>query len=110
MNLPGASDAWIPPEKLTRYLLCLTHPVGGPKAKFFRHYGFHEMNVHLLEEQLLLIARSEQVVEVAESPYGTKYSVDGTVRTPTQQVLTVRSIWIVEKGRNAPRFVTAFPA
>ena len=40
MMLPNAEDAYIPPEKLTDYLLLETHAVGKSKAKFFRSHGY----------------------------------------------------------------------
>ena len=42
MKIPNANAAFVPPEKLTGYLLALAHPVGGPKARFFRAHGFDE--------------------------------------------------------------------
>ena len=40
MKLPNAEQAVVDEAKLTRYLLDLTHPSGGPKAIFFLAHGF----------------------------------------------------------------------
>ncbi len=110
MRLPNSDQAGIPREKLTGYLLSTTHPVGGAKANFFRSFGFNDQNVELLEAGLLLIAQTEEVAAVTDSLYGTKYEMDGDLRTPSGRIVTIRTVWIVEAGERAPRFVTAIPA
>ena len=45
MKLPNRENAYIPPRKLTEYLLSETHSIGKSKAKFFRAIGFDEENV-----------------------------------------------------------------
>ncbi len=110
MRLPNASRAWIPREKLAEYLLSTTHPVGSAKAGFFRAFGFHDQNAELLEAGLLLVARTGKTSASTESPYGTKYEVDGDLGTPSGRTVTVRTVWIIEAGEQNPRFVTAFPA
>ena len=49
LQLPNATQAYIPPNQLKGYLLSETHTVGKAKAKFFRGLGFHETNVDALE-------------------------------------------------------------
>ena len=58
MKLPNAEEAFVPHEKLTGYLLALGHPVGGPKAAFFRKHGLDETNLAALESGLLRIAQN----------------------------------------------------
>jgi hypothetical protein len=43
------------------------------------------------------------------SVHGQKYIVDGMVLTPMGQDVIVRTVWIVDKGENRPRLVTAYP-
>ena len=81
MKLSNADAAFIPPDKITGYLLALAHPVGGSKARFFRAHGFDETNTEKLEAGLLAIARSADV-EVAQGPYGTKYVANGDLLSP----------------------------
>ena len=105
----GDYKAHIPREKLINYLLSETHAVGKSKTKFFRKFGFDETNVSQLERALLTIAQQEQVVEINASVHGAKYVIDGLIRTPEGAVVRVRTVWIVETGQDASRFVTAHP-
>jgi len=109
MKLPNCEHAYVPRAKLEGYLLALAHPVGGVKARFFRSLGFHEGNTHLLEQELLMIAAAGDVEEIVPSPHGTKYVVDGRIRTPGGRVARVRTVWVVDVGREHPRLVTAYP-
>jgi hypothetical protein len=99
----------VPRIKLTGYLLAESHPVGGPKAVFFRNLGFNEQNVRLLEEQLLEIARNEVVKNMLSSAHGTKYVIDGPLETESGGEVTIRTVWIIEHTSEQPRFVTAYP-
>jgi hypothetical protein len=108
-KLPNAADARVPLAKLTNYLLSLSHPVGGAKAKFFRRLGFDESTVLELKRGLIAIATSQPVSESVTSVHGTKYIVDGNLDAPGGTRVQVRTVWIVEPGEDHPRFVTAYP-
>lgn len=110
MELPNRKNAYISPSKLKDYLLSETHSVGKAKAKLFRTAGFNETNVALLKEGLLAIAHSGQVIETKSSPHGVKYVIDGLFKTPDGNSIKMRTVWIIDKGRERPRFVTAYPA
>lgn len=110
MKLPNAERAVLDPRKLTEYLLAATHPEGRPKARFFERAGFGRADAQALANALLELARSEEVTHVVDSPHGTKYIVDGRIETPTGVSVSLRTIWIVDAGRQVPRFVTAYPA
>lgn len=110
MKLPNGENAYIPPAKLTRYLLSETRSVGKAKAGFFRITGFDIASVSELERGLLAIALSEEVQEVVRSLHGTKYILDGALQSPTGRIVIVRTVWIVEPNQDRPRFVTAYPA
>jgi hypothetical protein len=109
MKLPRGDEAAFPLRKLTDYLLSETHLVGSSKAGFFRKLGFDDDNVRLLENHLLTIVRDEDVAEVASSPHGIKYVVDGRIEAPRGGVVVVRTVWIIESDRGRARFVTAYP-
>ena len=83
--------------------------MGRSKARFLHMFGFNETNINLLEQGLLTIAQTEKVKEVISSPHGTKYTIDGVLQTPTSRTVNIRTVWIIEKGRDNPRFVAAFP-
>lgn len=43
------------------------------------------------------------------TPHGVKYVLDGRMETPGGDTPMVRTIWIVDRGRDRPRLVTAYP-
>ena len=109
MQLPNCVSAFIEPQKLTRYLLSETHTVGKAKAKFFRALGFNETNVVLLENELLRIAKEVPFDEVMNTVHGPKYVITGEIVTPLGKSITILTVWIINTGEIAPRFVTARP-
>jgi hypothetical protein len=109
MFLPNRAHAFIPPEKLTGYLLSESHIVGRSKARFFRAHGFHEDNVHLLEQGLRWIAQHNEVEQEKTSAHGTKYVIRGTLQTPRGTVVAVETVWIIEKAEDKPSLITAYP-
>jgi hypothetical protein len=109
MELPNKSRAYVPPEKIRDYLLSETHAVGKSKAGYFRSYGFNNDSANQLQRGLLAIAHAGQVVSAETSPHGTKYIIDGGLETPKGVMIRVRTIWIIEKGQDSPRFITAYP-
>ncbi len=109
MKLPNKEKAYIPISKLIDYLLSETHITGKSKSKFFRKFGFNESNLDMLEQGLLAIAKTQDIVATNISPHGTKYIIDGNLFTPINRFVRIRTVWIVEKDQDAPRFVTAYP-
>lgn len=57
-------------------LLAETYPIGRSKAKFFRSVGFDESNAWILEQGLIEIAKTGEIVETAPSVHDVKY-IDG---------------------------------
>lgn len=109
MKLPQNDKALIPKDKLTDYVLSETHATGKFKGKLFRSLGFDETNVSVFEKALLNIAKSQEVKETLISPYGTKYIIDGNMKTPAEKIIKVRTIWIIEEGQKRPRLITVYP-
>ena len=109
MKLPNREMAYVPPSKLEGYLLAETHTAGRSKAKFFRGIGFNKTTIEELSAGLLRIAQECDVAHTVSSPHGTKYIIDGSLSTPTSRVVFIRTIWIIDTGLVAPRFVTAYP-
>lgn len=108
MLLPNRDEAYVPREKLTGYLLSQTHAVGRAKAQFFRAHGYRERTVDQFERDLLGLVQKSEVQQVTESPHGTKYVVEGILKTPRGPSIQVRTVWIIEPD-DRPRFVTAYP-
>jgi len=109
MQLPNRANAYISPKKLCEYLLSDTHPVGRFKSKVFTSAGFTEHNINSLREGLLAIAYTNGVREESQGSYGRKYVLDGALRASRGTLLQVRTVWIIDRGEDTPRFVTAYP-
>jgi hypothetical protein len=101
--------AYIPKAKIVDYLLSDSHPVGRFKARFFRSIGYSISTPETLEDALLSIAFSNSEKREVASPHAVKFIVDGTIRSPDDNIIRLRTVWIMDNERNAPRFVTAYP-
>ena len=108
--MPDWSEAYVPHEKLTGYLLSETHAVGKWKSELFRALGFTPENSTLLQDRLLELARTNEVTGRSETPYGTKYLIEGNLIAPNGRSIRLLTVWIVEQTDPRPRFVTAYPA
>ena len=109
MHLPNREKTYIPVSKLKDYLLSETHSVGKSKAKFLRSVGFNETNAHLLKQGLINIAHSQDIKEAVSSPHGIKYIIDGLLQTPAGGSIKMRTVWIIDRDQERPRFVTDYP-
>lgn len=108
MPIPDAESAFIPPEKLSNYLLNLTHPVGGPKARWLISLGYHPDNPDQLESDLLEIVRNSSDYVDETTRFGVKYVVFGQLQSPNGNLANVRTVWITETNVQQPRLVTAY--
>lgn len=110
MELPFIESLRVDQSKITGYLL--NEVTGRGKATFFLRLGFCLDDWEMLAAALKAQARDNPVVSVVDSPYGKRYSVDGTIETPDNRHICprVRTVWILEHGTNAPRLITAHPA
>ena len=109
MRMPNAEHVFIEQVKLRDYLLSEAHEDGRHKAKMFNSVGFLGGMFRELEAELLRVGRENDVVEVEEVVWGTKYVVHGLVTAPDERRALVKSVWIIDKGNDAPRLVTARP-
>ncbi len=108
-KLPNADAAYIEAGKITDYLLDVRHPDGAPKAAFFTRFGFRPDNPLALIEALLAHGRSNAVTRLQKKKFGTSYIVEGPLNTPDGRNPNMSTVWIIEYGGSAPRFVTAVP-
>jgi hypothetical protein len=107
--LPNADRAFVAPRKITHYLLAHDHPKGGAKAAFFESFGFAMDRWQELSEALLAHAAANPVVAVHSTSSGTKYEISGPLPAPDGRTPIVKSVWIIDTGSTAPRFITAVP-
>lgn len=99
MKLPNLDKAVIPRAKLTQYLLSGTHPYGRHKAAFFLRFGFRRESWKVLTSALTALAEDHEVAVVEDTPFGTRYNVEGILRTPDGRNPVVRVQYdLVEVG------------
>lgn len=109
MKIPNANAAIIPRRKIEDYLLNAEHPIGGAKAKFFFQLGFSRERWQELASALLVHAQENPVRNELTDDEGTTYIVEGELVAISGRRPRVRSIWLIETGALAPRFITAYP-
>lgn len=109
MKLPRAESAIVLRSKVEGYLLQLDHPIGHGKARFFIHFGFQREQWEELAAALRAHAQENPVSEALEDANGVTYLVEGRMKTPSGRLPRVRTIWLMETGELAPRFITAYP-
>jgi len=111
VKLRNAHLATVDRSKVVDYLLNEAHPDNGGKAQFFTSFGFSRDHPELLMKALRDVAEDGNVVHRVESAHGEKYVVDGWLSVHTQESRQphVRTVWIIDAGKEAPRLVTAYP-
>jgi hypothetical protein len=55
------------------------------------------------------LAESNDVKNATESPHGQKYVILGRIQSPSGKTPLVQTIWIMDKGLDAARLVSAYP-
>lgn len=109
MRLPGHDRVVVDAAKIRDYLLSDSHPIGRFKAPFFLALGYSRDDWQRLENDLRGLASIGDAQAAEENPYGQKYLIRGTLKGPTGRMRTVMTVWIVLRGEDFARFVTAFP-
>jgi hypothetical protein len=94
-------------SKIVDYLLSRSNSHG--KASFFLGFDFLPEAWEGMAKALKQHARTHPVSTVVDSPYGTRYSVDGELETPSGRRPRVRTVWIREADSDELRLITAHP-
>ena len=110
MQLPNAERAVVEDAKVRDYLLSPDHRVGRSKARFFGALGFEQPAWLILRDALVALALEGEAERGESSVFGQKYVVRGMLRGPAGRSAAVVTAWIVLRGDDVPRFVTAYPA
>jgi len=108
VKLRNGHLAVIDRSKVVDYLLNEAHPDNGGKARFFGLLGYSREDPDRLLQALREVAERGEVVSSAESAHGEKHVVDGRLSRHTQE-RSIRTVWIIDRGEDAPRLVTAYP-
>lgn len=94
-------------SKIVDYLLSRSNSHG--KASFFLGFGFLPEAWEGMANALRQHARTHPISAMVDSPYGTRYSVDGELETPSGRRPRVRAVWIREADSDELRLITAHP-
>ena len=79
------------------------------KQNFFTKLGFTTDAWQDLAKALLRHADDNKVAKTEDSPFGTRYIIEGEILAPKGKIATIRSVWFLETGKHIPRFVTSYP-
>jgi hypothetical protein len=109
VRVPNADKAQVSSEKLTGYLLNLSHKRGSAKARLPLSLGYRSDNPGVLEADLRSQHLSVDVSGTSANPYGVVCEIDGVIKTPSGRAVQFRSVWQVDDGADLPRFITMFP-
>lgn len=108
MRLPNGERAIVDLRKLSDYCLNPDSPRGRRKARVFAAaLGLTAADASKLRAKLLEIAQTRDAKPGERDVYGHRYTIDFTIVTAVGRA-TVRSGWIVIRGKDAPRLTTCF--
>ena len=60
-------------------------------------------------DALTKVAADNALSASVPSPFGTRYIVDGPLKTPDERDAIMRTVWFIESGGETPVLVTAYP-
>ena len=109
MKLPNGDKAYVAQEKITLYLLNRDNTDSESKANFFSRFGFDIEHWDVLAEALRVHAARHEIVSIVENERGVRYVLDGKIETPDSRNPYVRAVWMIDRGRDTPRLITAYP-
>ena len=109
MLLPNKENSFVEDKKIRGYLLKLDHKDGGPKANFFFRFGFSLEDIEPFRASLLNHAMNRKVDTFTNDEFGEIYTLVCKIETPDLRNPCIKSVWIINKGEEQPRLVTAFP-
>lgn len=108
MLVPNAENALVEIEKLTEYCLNPLHEVGGDKSRVFKSaLGLSVGDAKELSDLLKTAVRTVEAREGVLNQFGQRYIVDFEVSRALRKA-TIRSVWIVELGKEYPRLITCY--
>ncbi len=106
-RLPRAAKARITRAKVHDYLLDPAREEG--KEGFFALFGFSRTTWRSLARALLEHGKKCRIADEVDTAFGTRYILEGALGTPDGRRPWVRTVWIVRRGEDFPRLVTAYP-
>lgn len=109
MRIPNAEHAIVDIRKLRDYCLNPQNEEGKHKAhQFYVKIGMRVDNAEELRDALLQAVLTNDAELGKNDVYGQRYTIDFTLHWHGRQA-TIRSAWIIDRGSEVPRLVTAYP-
>ena len=107
--IPNVEEAFINPDKLTKYALNPNHPVGANKARVFESaLGYNLSNSDDLMKQVFEKLPMCDAVPGTVDVYGARYTVDIPITGPNGNTANVRTGWIIKAGSSIPELTTLY--
>lgn len=110
MSPPDWPRSWsLDPRKIDGYLLDESHIEGGPKARFFKRFGFHLGDPLSLSSALLdHPTETSYIGETVSARGDVKLIFEGPILSPDGRHPHIRTVWRIDATGHA-HFVTAVP-
>ena len=109
MKIQNIDRAVVSPDKIKNYLLSLSHPVGRFKAIYFNKLGYSLDNWEILVDAFIDILHNNKPKKLIKTDFGVKYEVSGKINGKQNKKYKIITVWIIIKGTNYPKFITAYP-
>ncbi|NET24777.1 DUF6883 domain-containing protein [Okeania sp. SIO1I7] len=109
MKIPNQSQAIIEQSKITEYLLNIQHLKGGHKARLLIKFGYNINNWQQLEADIRENHLNADPEIVKETAYGISYEISAEILTPSGKLLNLKTVLQIDKGKEIPRLITAYP-
>ena len=108
MKLPHADRAIVDVRKLRDYCLNRDHPRGQHKARVFQSaLGWTAASAEDVHQRLLEVVQREDASFLGADDYGKRYALDFSAHG-TAGPVTVRSLWIIRRDEDFPRFASCY--
>ncbi len=108
-KLPNVEAAIVGADKLSDYLLNLSHPRGAAKALFLIAFDFATDHPDDVRSALIDHAKSNDVSSSHKHEFGSAFEIDGRLQTPDGRNTAVRTVWQLDAETDAPRLITPVP-
>jgi hypothetical protein len=102
VTVPHADRAIIAADKLTAYLLNMSHKRGAAKARLLLSLGYRSDAAHVLESDVRGQQLSLEVTRTHENAYGVVYEIVGPIKVPNGSRVRFCSVWQVDTGTDVP--------
>lgn len=96
-GLPALLGLRVQGEKVVSYLLDLTHPKGGSKAKYLLRFGFTAEEPQLLADALAIHYQAAPNARIMFDEVGSRRIIcEGPIQGLDGREPWIRSVWLVE--------------